>query len=76
MLQSGAHVGNRDFEEAKRCAKDSAGEKICDGMRHGCPESFGIPIVLGGRASAHASKTRSTTFRIPSIVSKGFSGKS
>ena len=22
MLQSGAHVGNRDFEEAKRCAKD------------------------------------------------------
>ena len=23
MLQSGAHVGNRDFEEAKRCAKEN-----------------------------------------------------
>ena len=31
MLQSGAHVGNRDFEEAKRCAKEGRGSGVVPG---------------------------------------------
>ena len=34
MLQSGAHVGNRDFEEAKRCAKASNGGLLKSSIGH------------------------------------------